>query len=108
MQPEQKQRVVDDMPDDYMSKEYSTADAVWIWIHSECCTAALQPGVVTKVNLPQLVEADGVLWNVRDLRHHNCTSLDDASPPDVPETDDEPPRRTSKRKCSSHSRRMSR
>lgn len=66
-------------------------DAVWIWTRGEGCTTASQPGVVTRVYSPQTVKVDSISQHVRDLRHCNRASTDDASPPDVPDTDNDSP-----------------
>ena len=90
VRPEREQGVADATPND-QREAYSAGDAVWIRMRGERCTTASQPGVVTRVNSPQVVEVDGVPRHVRDLRHRNRASTEDAGPPSVPEADDDPP-----------------
>ncbi|XP_045105180.1 uncharacterized protein LOC123500556 [Portunus trituberculatus] len=66
-------------------------DAVWVRRRGERCTSASQPGVVTRVNSPQVVEVDGVPRHVRDLRHRSSLSVNEAGTPDEPGVEDEPP-----------------
>lgn len=69
---------------------YATGDTVWIRQSGNCCTAVLQTSMVTIVNLPQVVEDNGVPWHVRDLIHCNCT-LNDLLLSGVYGEDDSPP-----------------
>ncbi|XP_045104348.1 uncharacterized protein LOC123499878 [Portunus trituberculatus] len=84
------QRAVHTSPD-VARKNYTVDDAVWVRRRGERCTSASQPGVVTRVNSPQVVEVDGVPRHVRDLRHRSSLSVNEAGTPDEPGVEDEPP-----------------
>ncbi|XP_045104967.1 uncharacterized protein LOC123500329 [Portunus trituberculatus] len=87
---DQVQRAVHTSPD-VAKKNYTVDDAVWVRRRGERCTSASQPGVVTRVNSPQVVEVDGVPRHVRDLRHRSSLSVNEAGTPDEPGVEDEPP-----------------
>ncbi|XP_045108000.1 uncharacterized protein LOC123502800 [Portunus trituberculatus] len=87
---DQVQRAVHTSPD-VARKNYTVDDAVWVRRRGERCTSASQPGVVTRVNSPQVVEVDGVPRHVRDLRHRSSLSVNEAGTPDEPGVEDEPP-----------------
>ncbi|XP_045101323.1 uncharacterized protein LOC123498225 [Portunus trituberculatus] len=72
-------------------QNYTVDDTVWVRRRGERCTSASQPGVVTRVNSPQVVEVDGVPRHVRDLRHRSSLSVNEAGTPDEPGVEDEPP-----------------
>lgn len=59
--------------------KYSEGDPVWIKNRGERCTSTSQPGVVTRVISPQVVESDGVVRHVRDLMHRNFDPPDGSS-----------------------------
>ncbi|XP_045113342.1 uncharacterized protein LOC123505752 [Portunus trituberculatus] len=87
---DQVQHAVHTSPD-VARKNYTVDDAVWVRRRGERCTSASQPGVVTRVNSPQVVEVDGVPRHVRDLRHRSSLSVNEAGTPDEPGVEDEPP-----------------
>ncbi|XP_045124573.1 uncharacterized protein LOC123512301 [Portunus trituberculatus] len=87
---DQVQRAVHTSPD-VARKNYTVDDAVWVRRRGERCTSASQPGVVTRVTSPQVVEVDGVPRHVRDLRHRSSLSVNEAGTPDELGIEDEPP-----------------
>lgn len=72
-------------------EQYATGDAVWVRMRGDRCTSVSQPGIVTRVNSPQVVEVDGTPRHVRDLRPRNNLPLDETRQPVAPEDSDDPP-----------------
>ena len=89
--PEQPAEV--SIPSNDGSQKYSLGDAVWIRKRGERCTSVSQPGIVTRVNSPQVVEVDGMPRHVRDVRHRDLATLEDSESThsDSDEAKDDPP-----------------